>query len=105
RAALMRSSREVSVGLLEEALSEHGVSMGDTYSRWRWPKVLYLYEAFLGTEPVACAVVKHLVRSARDFPRWGDVAHDPNRTNAVHHYLAAALVWLLLRVEPSVAKN
>ncbi len=82
RAALMRSDRPIEVALLEEALGAHGVSMGDTYSSWRWPKALYLYEAFLGTEVVARTLVRHLVREADDLSRWGFAGQDPGRTNA-----------------------
>jgi predicted DNA-binding WGR domain protein len=103
RLELMRSDRAIDVALLADTLDAHAWGMGtDTYARWRWPKVLYLYECFLGTEPVARAVVDHLVRSANDFPRWGFAGTDPNRANSVHHYIAAALAWLFVRLSPDV---
>jgi hypothetical protein len=103
REALMRSDRAIDVALLDTALSRHGVAMGDTYAKWRWPKVVFLYEAFLGTEPVARALVLHLVREADDLSRWG-TSGDPHRTNTSPYYLALALPWLLLRLDAAKAK-
>jgi hypothetical protein len=106
RLALMRSDRAIDVALLEESLRQpHAWGMGETYSRWRWPEVLYLYEAFVGSEPVARAVADYLFASATDPDRWGFAANDPNRRNSVHHWIAAAFPWLLLRVEPAVARD
>ena len=104
RLAMMRSDRAIDLALLEESLEQpHAWGMGDTYSRWRWPKVLYLYEAFLGTDPVARATVSYAVSAAANVKRWGPAGDDPKRRNTVHHYVAAALPWLLLRASPKVA--
>ncbi len=100
----MRSDRAIDRALLEETLQRpHAWGMGDTYARWRWPKVLYLYEGFLGAAVVAQVVTDYLVASARDPERWGFAAQDPNRRNTVHHYVAAALPWLLLRAPAAIA--
>lgn len=104
RLALMRSDRAIDLALLEESLErEHAWGMGETYARWRWPKVLYLYEAFLGNTPVLRTIVAYLVRAAADVKRWGFAGQDPKRQNTVHHHIAAAVPWLLLRAEPAVA--
>lgn len=71
RAALMRSNRAIDAQLLDETLEQHGFGMGDTYASWRWPKVLYLYECFLGTEPVVRSVLKFLLLAAKELKRWG----------------------------------
>jgi hypothetical protein len=103
RAAKMASDDPIDTALLQTALDAQGFSMGDTYSRWRWPKVIYLYEAFLGTEPVARVVTAHLVREADDLSRWGFAGKDCFRANAAPHYIALTLPWLMKRLEPSVA--
>lgn len=103
RAALMRSDRAIDQTLLDETLENHGFGMGDTYSSWRWPKVLYLYEHFIGTERVVRSVLKFLLLAAKELKRWGFAGEDPFRTNAAAHHIALALPWLLRRVEPAVA--
>jgi len=103
RANLMRSDRKIDQKLLEETLETHGFGMGDTYSSWRWPKVLYLYEHFIGTEKVARAVTKFLLLAAKETNRWGFAGEDPYRTNAAAHHIALALPWLLRRVSPKVS--
>lgn len=106
RVAMIRSDRAIDLALLGETLEQpHAWGMGETYSRWRWPKVLYLYEAFLGTDPVARAAASYLVRSAADVKRWGFAGDDPNRRNTVHHAVASAMPWLLLRASPKVASE
>jgi len=99
REARMESDTPVDVRLLQEALEAQGHGMGDTYSQWRWPKVLYLYEAFLGTEPVARTLVEHLVRNANEPSRWDLPGHDVFRMNAAPTYLAQAFPWLCRRLE------
>lgn len=105
RAALMRSDRLIDQQLLEETLEKHGFGMGDTYAAWRWPKVLYLYEAFIGTENVVRSLTKFLLLAAKELKRWGFAGEDPYRTNAAAHYLALTLPWLLRRVKPDVAAD
>lgn len=103
RAALMKSDRAIDQKLLDETLEEHGWGMGDTYAGWRWPKVLYLYEGFIGTEKVVRSVTKFLLLAAKELKRWGFAGEDPYRTNASAHYIALTLPWLLRRVEPKIA--
>ncbi|HRI69974.1 MAG TPA: hypothetical protein PK156_37350, partial [Polyangium sp.] len=105
RAAMMRSDRPIDQNLLEETLEQHGFGMGDTYAGWRWPKVLYIYEHFIGTENVARSVLKFLLLAAKDLKRWGFAGQDPFRTNAAAHCIALTLPWLLRRVEPAVATD
>ncbi len=105
RAALMRSDRVIDQKLLDETLEQHAFGMGDTYSGWRWPKVLYLYEQFIGTEKVARSLTKFLLLAAKELKRWGFAGEDPYRTNAAAHYLALTLPWLLRRVKPNVAND
>lgn len=90
RANLMRSDRQIDQTLLNETLEEHGFGMGDTYSNWRWPKVLYLYEHFIGSEKVARSVLKFLLLAANETKRWGFAGEDPYRTNAAAHHIALA---------------
>ncbi|MBK9260383.1 MAG: hypothetical protein IPM54_11175 [Polyangiaceae bacterium] len=103
RAALMHSDRAIDQKLLDETLEQHGFDMGDTYASWRWPKVLYLYEEFIGTEKVARSVAKFLILAAKELKRWGFAGQDPYRTNAAAHYIALTLPWLLRRVESTIA--
>ena len=88
RRAMIESNRAIDVSLLEETLDAHGWGMGDTYSEWRWPKVLYFFEGFLGAEVVARALVAHLERAAHDFKRWGDAGKDPDRGSKLVTFLA-----------------
>jgi hypothetical protein len=99
----MASDAPIDVTLLQRALDAHGFAMGDTYSSWRWPEALYLYEAFIGAKPVARTLTAHLVREAADLSRWGFSGQDCFRANAAPHYLALALPWLLKRLDPHLA--
>jgi hypothetical protein len=105
RATLMKSDRIIDQKLLDETLVTHGFGMGDTYAQWRWPKVLYFYEAFIGTEKVTRSVAKFLLLAAKELKKWGFAGEDPYRTNATAHYIALTLPWLLRRVEPIVASE
>lgn len=106
RAAAIRSERAIDVALLESTLERLGDGMGrDTYARWRMPKVLYLYEHFVGSDAVARAVVAYLLRQGRELARWGWIGTDPYRTNACPHAVALALPWILRRATPSVVET
>jgi hypothetical protein len=106
RARAMRAGRGIDAALLEETLARHAVGMGtDTYGSWRLPKVLYLYEHFIGTDAVARAATDHLLRCASDTKAWGVAGQDPTRMNAAPHSLAFALPWLLLRAPAPLARE
>lgn len=104
RAEAIRSDREVDVALLEQTLARQARSLGEVYA-WRWPKVLFLYEAFLGPEPVARAVVQHLVAAAGSEQRFGAYFTDRYRDNTCLHHIASALPWLLVRSDPRVREE
>jgi hypothetical protein len=96
RAELIRSERQVDRALLEETLASHARGLGDAYT-WRWPMVIYLFEAFLGADPVADSLVAHLTRAARSEADFGDHYADRFRDNTCLHLIAGTLPWLFMR--------
>ncbi|MDI1443550.1 hypothetical protein [Polyangium sp. 6x1] len=104
RDAAVAAPPVVDLELLRTTLrAPHARGMGDTYRAWRFREVLFLYEAFLGTEPVARTLTEHLVGEAKRASPWPDLLKIPNRTNAAMHHLALVLPWLLLRLPAAVA--
>lgn len=104
RDAAVAATPVVDLELLRTTLrAPHARGMGDTYGEWRFAEVLFLYEAFLGTETVARALSEHLVAEAKRTNRWPEVLELPTRTNAAIHHLALVLPWLLLRLPAPVA--
>ncbi len=104
RAVAIASEAPITEALLRDTLRESTVGMGrDTYSRWRLPEVLHLYEHFVGSEVVARAAVDRLVELGAELEGWGFAGEDPYRTNTASHFLALALPWILMRVDPRLA--
>lgn len=67
---------------------------GETYE-WRLAEVVYLFEAFLGTEVVVSALAAHLTR-ALEHPEWWD---SPDSEASEVCRLAQILGWLRLRMD------
>ena len=87
RAKALTVTRDLTAQDLEEFLTKSCPMADETYG-WRLAEVLHVFEGFLGTEPVARAVVSHLLRALSDPELWGFGGHDPQRRNASGHHLA-----------------
>ncbi len=90
----------VDEALLREVIATKAGQTGkrsETYV-FRLEDDVLLFEAFLGTEPVAVAIVDHLLAAMREPERWGDGDFWIDHENANFHRVAPILGWLRLRL-------
>ncbi|MBA3397368.1 MAG: hypothetical protein H0T89_32375 [Deltaproteobacteria bacterium] len=101
RAEAIRSPRDVDLALLRATLANVGArAIPDTYARWRLPEVLYLFEAFLGSDVVARVLADHVLERVAELEKIAEPSTDPVWLRAQYADGAAreALSWMLRRV-------
>lgn len=87
---------EVDEALMSRILRDRLSQVGETYD-FRIREVLFLLEAYLGTEAVVSAVVEHCV-AALDLKRWSRRVAEVDSVSAGYARVALALPWLRHRL-------
>ncbi|MFO0742485.1 MAG: WGR domain-containing protein [Labilithrix sp.] len=100
-------TQPVDLALLHEIIEKRwgpspSVSYGDETYNFRLAEIVFLFEAFLGTEVVATAIVDHLVRARDHVKWWGDFVDHHHQSAA---RLAPVVGWLRLRMSPAAWKK
>lgn len=87
---------KVDGALMSRILQDRLSQVGETYD-FRIREVLFLLEAYLGTEAVVSAVVEHCV-AALDLKRWSRRVASVDSASANYARVALALRWLRYRL-------